>query len=362
MRRRRFRAAPALLPWALAALCACEGSEARRQVGDEREPPLEEEGETPDAPDAETDAEPGLEREETSRCGNHHLDPGEACETGETRSCVLLGYVFVGGTATCAEDCSRFVLRSCVSDGSELCGNEVEEGLETCDADVVPCVTLGSAFTGGEAPCRADCKTYDVSACETAMPPYGVLDGRFVSGFVLDDARLGDAAYIGAHPEGVQREPAFMGTYGPDARTAPHAGADRTVAYALRNQRREWLYVLQDSYGPDGSGGSAYLGPRFELHFTGPDIGVGRYTPNMHVMGATRLYQWDFDAAGDMVCLRAIGVGGTLEVTRADGLAAADGGAIEFEVRGVRLFHVRSSPYGQQTLDTFKDVALCPLD
>jgi cysteine-rich repeat protein len=87
----------------------------------------------------------------TPFCGDGDVDPGEECDDANNDD----------GDG-CAADCSA-------ETGTPVCGNDVLEGVEFCEAsDTVACTTLGT-FIGGTAGCSATCMSWDVSTCTS--PP-----------------------------------------------------------------------------------------------------------------------------------------------------------------------------------------------
>src|SRR3989442_8219882 len=50
------------------------------------------------------------------------------------------------------------------------CGNGALDPGESCDGTPRACGELGGSFASGSAPCRADCRGWDPSACAVASP------------------------------------------------------------------------------------------------------------------------------------------------------------------------------------------------
>jgi cysteine-rich repeat protein len=84
-------------------------------------------------------------------CGDGDVDPGEECDDGNNDD----------GDG-CASDCTAEI-------GTPVCGNDILEGAEFCEAsDGVDCTTLGT-FIGGTAHCNVTCNGWDVGTCTS--PP-----------------------------------------------------------------------------------------------------------------------------------------------------------------------------------------------
>jgi len=238
------------------------------------------------------------------------------------------------------------------------CGNGIEEGLEGCDTLPVSCTDLGSGWKSGDAQCREDCKTYDINTCQTDIPAYGTLNGTFTTPFVFDDSKLGDSSYLNAHTDGITTSVPFSGTFAGN-KDIPNVEGQKTISYALRNVKKDWMYVIQETLAKDVDNNTVYKNPHFELHFTGSDIVADDFQPNMMVMGATRLYVFNYSEDGAMRCLLGIGVGGTITVSEAVDLPEADGGKLSFEVKDVSLYYIKETPYGQKLVENFKGITLC---
>jgi len=322
----------------------------------------------------------------TSRCGNGIVEPPtEACERLETRPCTDLGFNFIGGTAWCRDDCTDWSRTACVTDGSVVCGNGKKESaagtLEFCDTGAAPCPPLaedprcfdgvkdcrdlGSGWTGGTSICSADCRTADVTGCVTSVPPWGSVSAAFETPYVLDEKMLQVAGYLSAHREALVPSPAFSGTYG-EGVPIPVGPPAATVTYALRNVRKtasgwyDQIYVVQET-ATKVDGSPSYIGAQLELRFRDGPLRAGDLHPvNANVMGATRLYLFHYtnpDGSGvpdgSLRCLAAVGIGGCIRVTKAEGLFAADGspvqgggGRLAFEAENITLYWLGETPYG----------------
>ncbi|MFH2009675.1 MAG: DUF4215 domain-containing protein [bacterium] len=115
-------------------------------------------------------------------CGNSSLDPGEQCDGAELggQTCAGLGQGYVGGTLSCAVNCT-FNVAQC-----ELptCGNGLLDAGEQCDGVLLngqTCVTVGS-YIGGTLLCLPSC-AYDLTNCM----PVTCGDGIISAGEACDD-------------------------------------------------------------------------------------------------------------------------------------------------------------------------------
>ena len=98
-------------------------------------------------------------------CGNSSREPGEPCDGANLgdASCATLG--FLGGTLSCAADCTWNTERCFLV---EPCGDGTLGVGEACDdanLDGQTCQSLG--YYGGDLACATDC-TFDRASCEAA--------------------------------------------------------------------------------------------------------------------------------------------------------------------------------------------------
>ena len=128
--------------------------------------------------------------------------------------------------------------------------------------------------------------------------------------------------------------------------------------YALRDTQKDWLYVLQEAFTQQGQD-YVYQNPQIEMHFAYPELVPGDYPLNFQVMGATRLYLFNYKADGSK-CLLAVGIGGHVTVTLAENTAETEGGKLAFEAQDVPIYYVTESPYGQALANSFQAVGICP--
>jgi len=111
--------------------------------------------------DAETDVGPD------PMCGDDVMEADEVCDADDLdgEDCVSQG--FGGGTLACAADCASFDTSGC-NDGPR-CGDDTAEGAEACDGTDLreeDCASQG--FEAGRLACADDCTEFDTSACTLA--------------------------------------------------------------------------------------------------------------------------------------------------------------------------------------------------
>ena len=149
----------------------------------------------------------------------------------------------------------------------EGCGNETVEYGERCDsAAPITCSNLNSAMTGATK-CLPDCTAFDMSTCDKKA--WGVLNVRFMTKFILDNAKTGDSNYFS---QGALPYAAFNGLYGDSVRFFPQSG-DGSVSFAVTDNytgtfgaNKRQLFVKQNP-------ANGY--PRHELEFAPGTIKSG---------------------------------------------------------------------------------------
>jgi hypothetical protein len=111
-------------------------------------------------------------------CGNGAIEGNEECDGASLggATCTSLGHD--AGTLTCAANCS-FNEAPCTD-----CGDGVREGAEVCDGANLNGQTCQSqGFTGGTLACNASCSGYNTAGCTTACTPVNLLtNGGFDNG------------------------------------------------------------------------------------------------------------------------------------------------------------------------------------
>ncbi len=135
---------------------------------------IQPDGDTEGQPDGDT---PSLTDEDTASnvvCGNGKVETGETCDGGKM-ACSEISSVYTGGEATCATDCKSFSTLNCTSPEDdkdivipEKCGNSTLDAGEKCDGTAVACSTLGD-YTEGNAVCKKDCSDYIMTDCKKVV-------------------------------------------------------------------------------------------------------------------------------------------------------------------------------------------------
>lgn len=118
----------------------------------------------------------------SASCGNGTVDGSEICD-GDVKDCVDIDAVaYNGGKAMCKADCSGYQTATC-EEVPHTCGNDIKEGPEVCDGDVVDCSTVDAKYTAGKAMCKEDCTGYNILTCTEGEPAVcgdGVVEGAEV--------------------------------------------------------------------------------------------------------------------------------------------------------------------------------------
>lgn len=101
-------------------------------------------------------------------CGNDTREATEICDGTDldSQTCITRGYI--QGQLACAQNCLSFVETGC--SGTPVCGNDVREGLETCDgSDLAGQTCQSQGFLEGTLACYPDGSanecTFDTSGC-----------------------------------------------------------------------------------------------------------------------------------------------------------------------------------------------------
>ena len=102
----------------------------------------------------------------TSVCGDGEVTGKEICEPEDVINCVEINEkLYEGGKAKCLKDCSGWDTQTCDEVFME-CGNDIVEGIEVCDNNVIACNDLDpEKYESGTAVCGLLCDSWNESEC-----------------------------------------------------------------------------------------------------------------------------------------------------------------------------------------------------
>jgi hypothetical protein len=103
-------------------------------------------------------------------CGDKIVDEGEVCD-GNLINCVDIDPKrYESGKAKCLATCLGWDTTTC-DEIPHTCGNNITEGPEECDGNVINCNELDSdKYESGKAKCLDDCSGYDTMTCVEYEP------------------------------------------------------------------------------------------------------------------------------------------------------------------------------------------------
>ncbi len=227
----------------------------------------------------------------------------------------------------------------------EGCGNETVEYGERCDSVApITCSNLNSGMTGATK-CLPDCTAFDMSRCEKKT--WGVLNVRFFTKFILDNAKTGDSNYFS---QGALPYAAFNGLYGDAAKFFPQSG-DGSVSFAVTDNytgtfgaNKRQLFVKQNP-------ANGY--PRHELEFAPGTIKSGaEYKINAVslfdlVDNLLKLVRYRLvDKQNGQECIMGIGYTGSVFITSVfpENMDLYDGGSVEIVANNVEFYYPTEVP------------------
>ena len=112
-----------------------------------------------------TDEDSEIPDDVNAVCGNNITEGSEPCD-GNVVNCVDINpKLYEGGKAKCLDDCSGFDTVTCEEVPME-CGNNLVEGIEVCDSNSISCKNLDEKYESGTAFCNTTCDGWDTSLCE----------------------------------------------------------------------------------------------------------------------------------------------------------------------------------------------------
>jgi len=225
------------------------------------------------------------------------------------------------------------------------CGNETVDYDERCDESAPKtCSSLNSNMEG-VTKCLTDCTAFDMSTC--SKKSWGVLNVRFYTKFILDNAKTGDSNYMA---QGTLPYSAFNGMYGDTTQIFPIFG-DGSVSYAVTdnytgtfgaNQRQ--LFVKQNPL-------SGY--PRHELEFAPGTLKNGaEYRINAVdifdlVNNILKLVRYRLiDKQNGAECIMGIGYSGSVFIKSVypENTNLFDGGSVEIVANDVEFHYPTEIP------------------
>jgi len=185
---------------------------------------------------------------------------------------------------------------------------------------------------------------------------YGMITSINVdTDFVFAADRQSDAAYMNLHEnEGMRFSPAFFGRYQRNNASIPPGGSSSVVS--AYKTKAGLVMVDQMSYV---SVWGDWANPVVRM-FVADSALVGP-APIGHEPGdQAQLMVYDI-ANGSSLCVAAVGVGGSIQVTKAQDLKQADGGKLAFTGSNIMLYHPTATPYLPSNIsDSLGGTPICP--
>ena len=241
------------------------------------------------------------------------------------------------------------------------CGNEKVEYGERCDsAAPTTCSNLNSNMTG-VTKCLPDCTAYDMSTCDKKV--WGVLNVRFATKFIMDNAKIGDPSYFA---QGTLPYAAFNGLYGDTIKYFPTD--NQIISYAVTDyytgtlgSKKRQLFVKQDPAG-------GY--PRHELEFSPGTIkSDAEYRINAVkifdlVDNLLKLVRYRLvDRQNGQECIMGIGYTGSVFITSVypENADLYDGGSVEIVANNVEFYYPTEVPGLDEETTVPEEVLKYPL-
>ena len=249
----------------------------------------------------------------------------------------------------------------------EGCGNETVEYNERCDsAAPITCSNLNPNMTG-PTKCLTDCTAFDMSSCDKKV--WGVLNVRFFTKFILDNAKTGDPSYLA---QGTLPYSAFNGLYGDDKKIFPavsegeeKVSSDGSVSYAVTDNytgtfgaNKRQLFVKQIP-------SSGY--PRHELEFapgtlkTGAEYKINAVDIFDLVNNILKLVRYRLvDKQNGQECIMGIGYSGSVFITSVfpENADLYEGGSVEIVANDVDFYYPTEIPGRNYEEDPLSDEVL----
>ena len=148
--------------------------------------------------------------------------------------------------------------------GIEGCGNEKVEYEERCDSKTpLACSSLNPSMDGITY-CLNNCEGYDMLSCDRTGKSWGLLNLRFETKFILDEAKIGDFSYFS---KGALPYAAFNGIYGDAKNVFP--SVDNNVSFAVTTNYKGTFTTKRQLFIKQNHVSGGVIGyPRHELEFS----------------------------------------------------------------------------------------------
>lgn len=225
------------------------------------------------------------------------------------------------------------------------CGNSTIEYNERCDSkDPQTCSGLNENMTG-VTKCLPDCTAFDMSTC--GKKTWGVLNVRFFTKFILNNAKIGDSSYFA---QGILPYSAFNGLYGDSIQFFPQVG-DNSRTFAVTDNYSGTLGIKHRQLFVKQNPASGY--PRHELEFSPGTIKSGaEYRINAVkifdlVDNLLKLVRYRLiDKQNGQECILGIGYSGVVFITSVfpENEELYDGGSVEIVANDVEFYYPTEVP------------------
>jgi len=231
----------------------------------------------------------------------------------------------------------------------EGCGNEKTEYEERCDSlTPVTCSSLNPGMDGITT-CLNNCEGYDMQNCERTGKAWGLLNLRFETNFILDEAKIGDFSYFS---KGALPYAAFNGIYGDTEKAFP--SVDNNVSYASTTNYQGALTTKRQLFIKQNYVSGGVIGyPRHELELSpgtiskGSEYRINGITIFNIVDNLLKLVRYRLvDNQGGTECIMGLGYSGTVFINDVvpDNADLFDGGKIEIVANNVDFYHPDDFP------------------
>ena len=242
------------------------------------------------------------------------------------------------------------------------CGNSTVEYYERCDSkDPQTCSGLNENMTG-VTKCLPDCTAFDMSTCDKKA--WGVLNVRFMTNFIMDNAKIGDTNYF---YQGTLPYAAFNGLYGDTTKFFPQNG-DSSISFAVTDYytgtlgaKKRQLFVKQNP-------ASGY--PRHELEFApgtmknGAEYRINAVKIFDLVDNLLKLVRYRLvDKQNGQECIMGIGYSGTVYIRSIypENADLYDGGSVEIVANNVDFYYPTEIPGLDEETTVPEEVLKYPL-